>query len=333
MNQQVNRKKLLGDLGFLQSGLSRKGLVEQMLYLLFTGSTLKTYNGNLSVVCPFESKFEGMVRLGELHSIVGDLTEDEVSLAAKGGELLITTESTKAGLRFREGEFEAPTFDFEEWNPLPDRFVTGLMFCLFSASRSVSQGVYTAVCIRKDYILSTDDYRVSAYHLDAAIGEQDILIPVLSALELIKFPVIEYCEQFGWVHFRTESGVVVSCRTMLGDFPDCLSCLEVDGFRMRLPKRLGEVMSSVSSFAPGDLDLDKEVEVRIADGKLVCRGERETSWLEKELIVKYNREPLKFTINPVFASQVLDKVVTMIVADDRILFTATDFKHLVCLVL
>ena len=77
--------------------------------------------------------------------------------------------------------------------------------------------------------------------------------------------------------------------------------------------------------------MDKIVYIRIKGEKLTCKAKKEIGWIEKTIdIEKYDGE-LKFMINPIFLSQVLDKATTVIISENKALFVNEDFNHIMAL--
>jgi len=350
----VDKNKLLDTIIAVRPGLAKKEFVEQATHLLFLGDTLATYNDQICIIAPFETDFKCSVSGDEFYKILASIKEDQVEIVVDEKQLVVKSKKTKAGMSTIVGENAKVESLVEKikqevsakrfWKHLPDNFVEGVNLCTFSASRDMTQKDRCCVAVRDDKVVSTDGIRLSRFLLDAPVKDE-MLIPIREALELVKYPVVEYGKSQGWLHFRTEEGVVFSCRMFLGTylFDKILSFLRKPVNEFVVPMEMQEVMRAAAVVAEGDVDIAKIVEVTIADNKIICRSEdKGRKWMEKVVDLEgYDLAPVTFYINPNFFAQILDKATTMFLMrrvdfpdedyPDKAFFTTDNFQHIICL--
>jgi len=170
------------------------------------------------------------------------------------------------------------------------------------------------------------------YTMDSEVVDS-FLLPFPSAIELVRFPVKEYCLGPSWAYFRTDNDVVFSSRIMKGEFPDCSNVFTIEeGVRVRLPRdTLTDAVGSVASFAEGKIDLDRKIKIEVRKDELVCYGKKEAGWIKKVLPIRYGRSPVEFYINPIFLLQVLDKTSVMVFGKGVAMFYSKKFRHIMSL--
>jgi len=333
---KIKRKELLDILLAVRPGLADKSIVEQATHFIFTGREVLTYNDRICVSHPFESTFQCSVEADKFYKVLSKLDQDELHCDYKEPNLLISAEGVDAGLSGYAGReiFDLAQdigLDDLEWRGLPSDFVEGVLFCGFAASRDATQTLLSCISVRDDCVVSSDNRRISEYKMQEAI-ETPFLIPARNAAELSKFEVIEYSVSNSWVCFRTEKGVFFCSRVVKGEYYDVTEDFVFDRTRMKLPKALKDVVDRAAILAAGEVDIDKRIDVRIGGGKISCRGEQETGWIETELDIKFKRDlVIRFSINPIFFSQILDKTSVMECGENRVLFWSGSFRHLVLL--
>jgi hypothetical protein len=200
---------------------------------------------------------------------------------------------------------------------------------MFSASKDMTKGKGTCVCINQESLISSDEARISLYTLPKPTGFYT-LIPARSVADLVNFDITQVNLQKNWIHFKTEDGVIFSARVMEDTYPDVLEHFDVQGTELMLPKELKALVESVVFMAEGQIDLDKRVEVIVEKDKIKCKAEKTVGKIEDYVEFESDKE-FHFFINPFFLSQVLDKATTMIATDNVAYFQSENFEHVISL--
>ncbi|GAH84172.1 unnamed protein product, partial [marine sediment metagenome] len=114
-------------------------------------------------------------------------------------------------------------------------------------------------------------------------------------------------------------------------FPDMSSHFDFKGHKYKLPKGIKEAVESAMIMNDEIQDIDKKIDIKIKNGRIHCKSQGDIGWVETSSKLKHGKKEIHFSINPIFFSHILDHSTIMIVGEDRALFKAGNFKHLVSL--
>lgn len=334
---KFQRKELVDILSAVRPALSKKDIVEQATHFIFTKDRLTTYNDYICISHPLKSGLECSVDADKLFRVLSNIQEGEVDLSYDGKQMLVKSGKVRSGLAaLKEGEVNkyitdlGKDYEGKKWKSLPEDFSEGIFLCMFSAARDMSTGPLTGVHVEGESIFSSDDLRISNYKMSSKIDDE-LLIPVKSIIELVKFKINKYIVTKSWVHFKTKDEVTFSSRILKDKFPDATKFFETEGTAVRFPKEMQSVIKVVSVLAEGDIDIDRKIQVSVGNGVITCRGEREIGWIERDIETKYKGRAITFNINPLFLHQVLDKSAKMTVGENKALFETEKFRHVMVL--
>jgi DNA polymerase III sliding clamp (beta) subunit (PCNA family) len=339
---KVKREEFLSVLSAVKPGLAKRDIIEQATHFIFTGKDVITYNDYICISHPLKTEFSCTVDADKLYKVLSGISAESVELGMEKNELRVSSKKTNSGLAsYKEGKILEHIAGLglqakdKKWRKLPDKFVEGIFLCMFSASRDMTHGILTCIFVEGDKIIASDDLRISSYTLESEVKEK-MFIPIHSALELVKFPLIEYCvtkvgETNSWIHFRTGDGVTFSTRTMMGKYPSVEKHFEIEGKKLTLPKELQGAVKYVSVMADGVIDIDRKVQVKIEKGEVKVTGSNSTGWISQQVETDYDGRDFTFHINPTFLQQVLDKSTKVIVGKQAAKFISGKFKHILVL--
>lgn len=340
----IGRERLLDLLETVRPGVARKEIVEQATNFVFTGTQVITYNEQICVcaVSPLRG-FVCSVQAEEFTKLIKSLGAEELQMRVveSEGKHAVKIESGKVRAEFAVTQNDAAQSLIKQlklnalvklWKPVPDDFIQGLKWCLFSASNDPTQGVLTSIYVKKRTIASSDDMRVSLYTMSKGL-DVEMLLPASSVDELVKFPVEEWCAVEPWAYFRTGAKAIFCARMMDGQYPDPREFFEFEGEELELPDGLGKALESAEIMAAGDYPIDKRVKITIGKGRLVVFAENEAlGWIKTEIDMGVKDCPaVEFVINPIFLREILGKTNTVKIGSDRALFQTDNFRHLVSL--
>jgi len=340
----ISREKLITLLETIRPGVARKEIVEQSTHFVFTGKEAITYNEQICVcaISPLRG-FICSVQAEEFTKLIKSMQAEELTMRVveSGGKHAVKIESGTIKAKFAVSQNKGVQDLIKKlklnslsglWKPIPEDFIQGLKWCLFSASEDATQGVLTCIHIKKKTVTSSDDMRVSLYSMTKGM-DAELLIPAISVEELVKFPVEEYCVVEPWAYFRTGAKAIFCTHLMDGEYPNPKEFFEFDGVEVELPGGLGQALESAEIMAAGDFPIDKRVKITIEKGKLEVFAENESlGWIKTEIKMGIKDCPsVTFVINPIFLREILGKTNVVKVGSDRALFQTDNFKHLVSL--
>lgn len=338
---KIKRQVLIDILSSVKPGLAKKGIVEQMTHFVFSGDDVVAYNDKICIVHPFRADFTCSVSAEQFYKILNGIQVEEIDLSFKDDKLKITAKGINSGLVTDTGEDILDKMDLlnidamsKKAKPLPKDFLDGIELCMFSASKDQTNPTLTCLLIEDRFIASTDDLRISEYQMKSKMN-CSILLPAISAFELIKFKVDKYAlaDNLSWVYFFDKNGVVFCSRLLAGEFPDYIKFF--DGFdkkEIKLPKELVNMILTASVLVEGEIDVDKEIQIEIVGKELKVSGSNQLgSWVESIADMPAKIGDIKFAINPLFLTKVLNYTQSMFYGGNKALFESGEFRHIIAL--
>ena len=325
----IKTSELITALSKIKSGISTRGVVDGFGNYSLDDDFVRTYNDHICISYPFKTGVVASVKAENLNAVLSKIDVENIELSVVDNSLLINGGNTKAGLIKTEGVKHIPING--EWKDLPEDFLHGLSLCSFSAADTMSMGILYCIHVNRKKLYSSDNYRISKYELSKEIRDT-FLIPAKSAEEVSKFKVTKYLLDESWVHFKSDTGVIFSCRIVNGIYKDVDRFFEVEGKEFVLPENIKKYVDSSLVMADGKREFEKKIEMTLSKDQIILRGETETGWIESKVPCQLDlEESFKVTINPVFLNEVLNKSTSIIVREGRALFKSENFQHVMVL--
>lgn len=325
----IKTVELTSALSKIRGGISTKGLIDGFGNYSLDDDFIRTYNDHICISYPFKTGVVASVKADNLNAVLSKIDGETVELRIVDNSLLIKGGNTKAGLIKTDAVKHIPING--EWKDLPEDFLHGLSLCSFSAADTMSMGILYCIHVSKNRLYSSDNYRISRYELSKGIDDV-FLIPAKSAEEVSKFPVNKYLLDESWVHFKSDSGVIFSCRIVSGTYKDVDRFFEVEGKEFALPENIKKYVDSSLVMADGKREFEKKIEMSISKDQIILRGETDTGWIESKVPCQIEiEESFKVAINPIFLNEVLNKSTSIVVREGRALFKSENFQHVMVL--
>lgn len=337
---KVDRLELRNILAALKPGLAKREFVQQACHFIFSGTDITTFNDKVCISHPFEMDASFSVKGEEFFRLIDGMTDTDVTISLVENKVKVRSKSTTASMAtIADDQNTLPAIietlkkGMKNWQPLPKNFTEGISLCSFSTSNDLTRGVDACVMVTDKFVLSKDTARASLFNMDGVVDDT-LFIVGKEAMELSKFPVIEYCSDGKWGHFRTEDKVTFSCALLTGSFPidkmfpvyENMSKLP----HLDFPSDLKSTVDSTVMLA--DVTSDKSgkfVKIRIEQGEVFVKAENELGWVEKTIRAKYEGEPLDISINSKFLSQILDKATGLACQGNMVHFSSGSFQHII----
>ena len=328
---QLDRKELLNQLDQVRPGLHEGGKTPQADCFLFKDGFVHTYNDEVLIRHPSLIDVTGAVKGEPLYQLLSKLNSDSLIFNETDGAFQFTTKKSHASLN-ADAEIQSPAFQIElpeKWKKLPEGFIEGVKFCIFSASRDMSRPALTCIHVEEDAIESCDNFRLTRYMLKGSV-EKSLLFPAASAVLLSKYAVTSYGLTEGWTHFKA-GDFTLSCRSFSEKYPDLDPLLKVDGVKVTLPKDLLGTLNRAGIFTSTEFRQDCILQVSFTPGKLTVKSQNANGWYREQVAMKYSGEPLSFNVNPEFLKEMLPLLDHVMIGAKSLLMEGENFVHLVTL--
>lgn len=298
----VNRDELLTRLQAVQAGLaSRREVIEQSSCFIFQNKYVLTYNDE--VACRHKSglpkDFSGAVRSAPLLAILQKLPEETITLEPRDEELRIVGTKKVSGVGMeKEILLAVEAVDQPgEWTDLHADFQEALEMVAQSAGKDESKFSLTCVHCHPKYLESGDNMQFIRYRLKTRFS-QEFLVRQTAIKNIIAFGMTQFSETESWVHFKNPSGLIMSCRRHIENFPDISDLLEVNGDKASFPKGLVESIDRAEVFSTENSN-ENYVKIDLKPGKMKLRGEGVSGWhTEVVSMPSYKGDAKTFFMSP-----------------------------------
>jgi len=332
---QVSRELLLQQLESVSAGLSSREVIEQSSCFIFRDKEVMTYNDEIATRQPCCLDIEGAVQAEPLLAILRKLNEDQISITAADGELLIEGKRRKAGIRM-EQEILLPVDRVEQpeqWKELPDDFNEAVQIVIQCAGNDESQFRLTCVHLTPEHLETTSNTQMSRYYIKTDLADAT-LVRRDSIKHVVEFGMVDFSETENWLHFSNPTGLVLSCRRYVeeaNNFPDLGPLIEFDGVPTELPTGLTDAVEKAEVFSSENA-ASNQVTVQLkATGKLRIRGEGNFGWFTEVKALKYNGEDLSFRIAPKLLVDLVSRHNECEISTDRLKVNGGEFVYVTAL--
>lgn len=331
MSKRIKREVLIRALESVRPGLASKEVIEQSTCFVFLDGDVVTYNDELSCRMPVGLDVEGPVSARPLSDILNKYTEEEVELEQRNGEILIKGKNKRTGIP-TDKTIALPVDNVEQpdkWKPLPHGFLEAATMALACAGTDENRKDLTCVHFSAGWIESSDGYQMVRYDLDLPL-KKDFMLRRESVAGLLSGSPMEIAETESWVHFRSENGLVVSCRRYADDYEDLSPHLDVEGKKIELPQGLKDSLDKAEVFSKDNPD-DNILEVRLRPGQMMLKATGMTGWHEERKEVKYQGPELGFLVPPTVFRLVLDRHDPVVINEKRLAVRGENYRYVSCL--
>jgi len=217
-----------------------------------------------------------------------------------------------------------------KWKPISEEMINAISFAMGSCSKDTTKPILTCIHVNKTgFVESTDDFRITRVTLTEPLPVNTFLIPAHSALTVVRMKPTKIAEGEGWVHFKTEEGTVISCRTFADDeFPDTNSILKLKGKKVELPKNTYDILDKATVFCEEKND---ELDIEIHNNLLKIKSRSERGWFEESTKMVYEGEIIEFSITSYLLKDIIKQTLNCTVAEDRLQFTGENWVYVTIL--
>lgn len=334
---KVNTEKFKNAVQVCLAGTSNKDLVAQMSHIVFNEEEILAYNDKISICVPFETGLTCSVPAEDLSKVLSGITDKEITVKSDDSSFSIISETTNAVIqtevetRVVEDFFATVDFESMDWYELPKNFLDQLALSRFSASsNALDSNNLFCVYVKDKAIYSGDGHRLSILNLDSKMEE--VLIPSTTIPDIVTFNNFDECAvSRGWIHFANNDGLILSCKTMSGDFPSFASIFDnFEGIsKIKVDSNLIPILQNLGGLVSGKEDFMKSVTIEITKGRTNISGSKEGLKIKKSIENTHKGNSVEFNISPVFLAHILTLTDNLSIGETSAMFSSDTFQHLV----
>lgn len=332
----INKAKLQSALAIVKPGLAARELIDQSTSFVFMDGMVVTYNDEICIAHPLEAFcVEGAVKADKLYAFLSKIKTEEISLDVVGNELCIIAGRSEVKIPM-EAQIKLPSKEaigaIGNWNTLPENFLRLMSFAMGSCSTDFSKPKFTCVHVGENGIIEgTDGYKITHCKLGVAMPVSTFLIPANSVVTMLAIEPTQIAEGKGWIHFRTEMGTILSCRTFEDSFPDTSPHLVITGEIIPLPRTIKEILERAQIFSKRDHALEEQVDITLEDRRFKIQAGSEDGTFKEEVNIKYDGEPITFAIAPFLLQRIVAETTSCLFCENKLKFEGVDWIYIACL--
>ena len=331
---EVNRVEMSDILSSLKPGINLNGVIDYADSFIFQGDSVHSYNNEIAVGHPLPEglSLTGAVVAEPLLRFLSCVSAESVNFDTTEKELIVKTKNSKASFPLKiDKSFPVSCIPIPEkkgWKELSCQLVDALLLVAKSSS-SVPTSILSFICIRKQLVIATDRFCLSAF-----------MIPGLEDMPLLPSGIVSYFQEFkptmfsfskDWIHFFNEKESTLSCRCGEGEFPDVSSLLKITGQTILLPKDLSEVLKRAGLFSKTEIDFEKQlISLEAKEGQLFVKGTGWTGSFEETIPMEDDSE-FSFSVHPDYIISAMELGRKMILNEKALLLKGKNFSHLISL--
>ncbi len=333
---KINREELLKQLEATLPGLSTREIIEQSSCFIFKDKTIRTYNDEVACTQKSILDIEGAVQAIPLISILRKLKEDELEIAInkRHTQLLVKGKRRRSGIRMEE-DIILPVETVEKpkkWKKLPSNFADSVSIVQSCAGSNESQFVMTCIHICPKWMEACDNHQMTRFRIKTDIAKP-MLIRKESLKHIVSMDMTKFSETKSWIHFRNSTGLILSCRHFVENYPMEDITEVMKGFKgkpLTLPKGLKEAVEKAEIFSSESVE-GSDIIVDLKPTKFKITGKGTSGWFTETKKSKYKGEPLQFTIPAKLLIELVRQYSKCEVSSTRLKVTGEKFVYITAL--
>jgi DNA polymerase III sliding clamp (beta) subunit (PCNA family) len=323
----------------VKPGLASKEIIDQTTSFVFTGGMAVTYNDEICIFCPMpeEIDVEGAIKAEEMYKFLGKVKSKEIEIETVGDEVVMKAGRAKVGFAL-SSKISLPLNEeishIGEWQELPEDFNKATKFAAPCASNDMTNPKLTCVHFNKKGVVeASDNYRVLRWELSEKLPFETTLIPATSIKEVLKLEPSYVSQGNGWLHFKNDDEVWISCRTFSEKFVDIDAIIKnkKEGISFVFPDNTKEILNRAEVFARAQdkSELKQSIEVVLKKDTLHVNCESETAWFKETVSTEgYKGKDFSFLITPYLLNDILKETKTCVILDNLLRFECDNWVYI-----
>lgn len=326
---KANREQLLAVLDSVAPGLSKREVLEQSSCFVLQNGYATSFNDEISCrrKSGLDKELTGAVRAEKLLEQLRKWNDDEIDLVPTDKALIIKGGRKETGITM-EAEITLPVDTVERpttWTKLPDDFLEAVGVIHQVASTDENNSL-RFVHVHPRWLEGCDNFQFCRWPMKTGV-KKSIHLRRDSIKHVTDLGMTEFSETEGWMHYRNPSGLELSIRRYLEDYPDLSGVLEVTGETVTLPKGLAEACDKAAVFSAENPDAN-QVSVEIKSGRLTVKGESASGWFTQRTKLRYTGKPMSFRASPVILQDLVKRWTDCVLGKGRLKVEAGSYTYI-----
>ena len=284
----------------VEIGLSTQEKLEQSNCFVFQNGEVITYNDEIASRVKSCLPITGAINAKKMLDMLSKSNDDFIEFEFEKGKLFFRGKK-KRGFFKIETKILLPTKDVEtpkKWKKLPSDFILAIGL-VAECSKSIADSIRLAcVHFTSKLIEACDGVQAGRYEISIPF-DKDILLKGETVKRIAKLKIQEVSITDNWIHFRNEIGLLLSCIIYVDKYPSdrLTEIFRVKGKPSTLPNKLKELTERVRVFLDDDMST-QWLKVELTPTYIQVTGEGKYGKQTERQKIKYEGEPIEFSINP-----------------------------------
>jgi len=320
----VEREQLLKELESVSAGLSSREVIEQSSCVVFRSGYVYTYNEEVACCQKTCLNIEGAVLADKLLSLLRKLTDKILQIEIRnhknrGRELRVKGKGRwSAGFPI-ERKILLPIDAIKKpkkWTAIADNFSDAISLVGSCVGKDETQFHLTCIHLHPDWVEACDNFRAARFKMTTGL-KKSILVRKEALKYVTSFGMTEFGMTKTWIHFKNLNGLILSCRLFIEEYPSLEEILTVKGVKTSLPKGLVQATEKAALFADIDGE-ENNVVINLKPGKVTVVGQSVHGWYRRTEKIRYNKQPMCFTITPTVLIEIIEKYNECMLCEDKL---------------
>lgn len=204
----------------------------------------------------------------------------------------------------------------EHWNDLPADFSDALKLTVECSEKGETLTPVTCLHIHPKWIEATDRFTFARYNMLTGVSEP-CLVHSLAARAIQSRHPTRICSTKEWLHFRNDSGIRLSVRRHISEYPEMSHYTKQRGKPFSFPKVAADAIKFLELFSKQNTD-DNEIEVKLEENRVRIDGYGVASRANYHSKARYSGKPLGFRIRPATLQNLIKEheVIELVTTDE-----------------
>lgn len=331
---RVERELLLHCLQSVQPGLPAREVRGQTTCFVFEDGHIHTYNDEIACKIPSPlGDFTGAIQSQKLLEMLQKLTEETLEFEQTENQLHFHGKNGRKAYFNLESDNPIPIKEIEtpkKWSKINDTFSEAVQFVQQCSSKDEDYFDLTCIHITDSFVEAHNNYQLCRWNLKTGF-KNPVLVRQAAMKHVAVLGLTYVSETEAWIHFKGDSGLILSCRRYVMDYKDLSPIINsTKGHPTTLPKGLIEAADKASTMLD-DTEDGGMVFVEIRPGKLRISSEGVRGGYIEPKKIDYDGKPLSFLVTPKLLIDLVKRHNDCFISDSKIRVTNGDYTYISCL--
>jgi len=217
----------------------------------------------------------------------------------------------------------------KKWKTLPKDFTSAVSIIQQCSGKDETKFSLTCVHLTSKWIEACDGYQAARYKMKMEV-EKPTLVRKESIKYITDLDMLEFSETKHWIHFKNSSGLILSCRRWIENYPELSELLKVEGTPTKFPKGLVGAVEKAEIFSVENVE-DNQVTINLKPNRLRITGRGASGYYQEIKNIKYKGKDLSFRVAAGLFADLIRHYNSCEITSDRLKVTTGKYSYITVL--